>query len=629
MHMRHTAAHAVAALALVPAGVRARTKSEQHADSQATSSCDATYREHECSTWPPQQLAAQLQPRLVARIRQAVSDVMASFPSGVQPGQLASLMRRPCMQRLCLHVQLFGGVLHVVAPEGMETCSRGGSLKGRLSCPPHKKAWPEDMFGECRHRSKSTRYTRSQYCNATARMAQPGVTIPDFWNDFIYPHTLEWHFAASLNLTSCRATGDVPLPGDHNHVYTRLRLQSALRLLMRAYQRLYAQGELPDPLELLICPNETPVNFGDWCATGAQPIFSSTSNEHATLIPFAQWIQGPDRDTDLAWWNPLEVSSGSASARRELWGQMEPKAVFRGSLHRLSVYTDRWRTLGPRRTQVTRNNWQSVGRTALLATKSRRPDLFNMRLLSKSVEATEGLPLRLAIENATWMAMDKPEYLKRDEQLRFRYAINIEGHGGWADRGYKMLLQPQLALVQDMPALPWYFSLLRPFEHYIPVDSNLQNVTNAVLWARDHDEQMQRVVAAANAATRELVSPSAIFRYSEETLLAYARLLKYRPVLHQRAVPFVCEELASDRTCQLHRASAKPDEVKVGETRCYFRAPRHRISNPNQHFHTLYEASIGLPSTYAKGSLAVDATGLHSASVVRAMRRPDGFRSEV
>merc|ERR1711871_3661 len=108
------------------------------------------------------------------------------------------------------------------------------------------------------------------------------------------------------------------------------------------------------------------------------------------------------------------------------------------------------------------------------------------------------------------------------------------GHGGWADRGYKLLLRPQLTLMQDMPALPWYQLFLQPHVHYLPVDSNLKNLTEAIIWAREHDDEVQRMVRAANALTRELVRPRSIFRYTEEMLSGYARLLKYRPRLHPR-----------------------------------------------------------------------------------------------
>lgn len=535
------------------------------------------------------------------------------------------------MQRLCLHVQLVDGTMHVVAPDGMELCARGGSLKSRLSCSVQRRSWPSEMADECHHRSHSTTYVRSSYCNATARMQQPGVTVPDFWSDFLYPHTLEWHFSSSLNLTSCRATGEhVPLPGDHNHVFTRLRLQTAMRLLLRAYQRLHSRGQLQDPLELILCPNETPVNFGDWCVEGAQPIFSSTTNEHSPLIPFAQWIQDASRDVDLAWWNPKRKKrDGDTSSAVPGWNEREPKAVFRGSVHRLSVYSDDWRAQAPRRTQVTPKNWHQVGRTALLAAKARRPDLINMRLQWKSVEAEEGLPQRLRIPDSAWAGMDQPEYMRSEEQMRFKYGVNVEGHGGWADRGYKMLLQPQLAIIQDMPALPWYLRFFRPYQHYVPVDSNLRNITQAVEWARAHDSEAQRMVVAANTLARDLLHPSAIFRYVEELLLGYAPLLRYKTTRHERAVPFVCEEAVSDRTCKLHQSGSRPEVVRLGETHCHFRSQLQRSGSARQRFHTLYEASLSLPSESVRESNAVDAQGAHSPSVVRAMQGRDGHRSEL
>ena len=119
-----------------------------------------------------------------------------------------------------------------------------------------------------------------------------------------------------------------------------------------------------------------------------------------------------------------------------------------------------------------------------------------------------------------------------------------------------------------------------------------------------------------------------MFRYAEEVLLGYARLLRYRPTLHARAVPFVCEELSSNRSCKLHRKGAKPAQVRLGETVCSFRPPR-RSAAGSQRIHTLYAASLGLPSRPSRASTGFDAEGLHSPSVLRVVQSPDGFRSEV
>ena len=219
-------------------------------------SCSNAYRSHLCSTWPAQSIAENVSASVRVRTQQVVADIMRSFPEGIREGQLADLMQRPCMQRLCMHVQLVGGAMFVVAPMGMRTCVQGNAtLQARLSCPRLRRNWPTEAAEMCLASVRNRNVTRSSFCDRSHRMQQPGLTIPNWWSDYDYPHTLEWHLAAALNLSSCQAHPEhVPLPGDHNHIYTRLRLQSALRLVLRAYERLYALGRLVKPLELLLCP---------------------------------------------------------------------------------------------------------------------------------------------------------------------------------------------------------------------------------------------------------------------------------------------------------------------------------------------------------------------------------------
>ena len=340
-------------------------------------------------------------------------------------------------------------------------------------------------------------------------------------------------------------------------------------------------------------------------------MFASTSNEDASVIPFVQWVQAPDRDGDLAYWNPMSGSPinvahlttfaaqpSSAERERLQWANKSGKAVFRGSLHRLSVYSDQWRSHGPQRTPVTNRNWDQLGRTALLAARFRRPDLLDVRLSTRSMEAREGLDQRLAINSTLWAQMDRPDFMSlNDQAARFRYAVNVEGHGGWADRGGKLLLQPQAMLQQDMPARPWYFLFLRAYRHFIPVDSNLANVTDGIMWARDHETAAKNIAIRANRAMRELLHPQSMYYYMEALLVKYAQLLKYQPAMHKRAVRFRCLEMTKSRRSCNHRAlndSLKTSMVgetsMLGETSCFFTAAG--ADESSHRYHTLYEASV-------------------------------------
>ena len=70
-------------------------------------------------------------------------------------------------------------------------------------------------------------------------------------------------------------------------------------------------------------------------------------------------------------------------------------------------------------------------------------------------------------------------------------------------------------LAQDMPAKLWYEAALRPYVHYVPVDANLRNLSDAVRWARQNDAQALAMVHAANRLIVEWTATPAIFRYTQ------------------------------------------------------------------------------------------------------------------
>ena len=298
------------------------------------------------------------------------------------------------------------------------------------------------------------------------------------------------------------------------------------------------------------------------------------------------------------------------------WEAKQSVAIFRGSVHRLNVYSQDWRRVGPRRVQITADNWASVGRTALLPAKERRPELLNARLGSGSLLGhSDRIELRLGIPNRTWEAQDKGSFMPFSEQLSYKYSVNVEGHGGWADRLYKLMLHEQLALLQDLPAKLWYEAALRPWEHFVPVAADLSDLPEKIEWARSHDEQAQRMAAAAREVTTRWLTPAAMFRYTEEMLLGYAELVKHVPTPSPRAIAFQCRRRpglrlpgngSAPESCWVERGR-KMVRVDRVEERCFF-------SLDGCEFGSLYEASLALDAKGGKDAAKPE----HSPGVVEA-----------
>lgn len=406
-------------------------------------------------------------------------------------------------------------------------------------------------------------------------------------------------------------------------------------------------------------------------------MWSGTTNEFAPLIAAPQWVSRPDRDIDLSLWDPSNSSAsswdfafqsapgrqsrsheesapplpcepkhphdashrGCASFCQEgsrthcswckcagcgfcessLWQHKEAIAVFRGALHRLNVYSARWREQGPRRTPVTPANWQHVGRTALIARKASEPSLYNLNLSPGGAPGhSDGLQMRMQIPDETWRQLDEPVMLSyRDQVSRFKYTINVEGHGGWADRLYKLLLSPQLVFMQDMPARLWYEASLQPWVHYVPIDSSLRNLSDAIRWAQQHDKQAKAMVKASNALIRKWLSTAAIFRYEEELLLGYAQLLEKEPILDPRAIRFTCEPSTESVSCLSNLRKNHLTSIK--STRCFFNAVE-----KNRYFEA---GSILQAALMSSDTLKIDLrTTAHSSSVLQSMSSSTGHR---
>ena len=261
-----------------------------------------------------------------------------------------------------------------------------------------------------------------------------------------------------------------------------------------------------------------------------------------------------------------------------------------------------WRETGPRRTPITSANWRTVGRTALVAQKASAAALLNVNLSpSGAAGHSDYLNERLGVPNSTWSMLDAPQSMSFREQVdRFKYTVNVEGHGGWADRLYKPMLSGQLVMMQDLPARLWYEAPLRPWVHYVPVDSALQNLSHAVRWAREHDARARQMAEAGREAMARWLAPGAIFRYTEELLLGYAELSTQTPSLSPRAVRVSCDEQIPDvsRSCRT-KADDMDSQVKVGASLCYYDLPSSRRGHAR--YGSLFEAS-----------LVLDAEGVHA-----------------
>ena len=55
---------------------------------------------------------------------------------------------------------------------------------------------------------------------------------------------------------------------------------------------------------------------------------------------------------------------------------------------------------------------------------------------------------------------------------------------------------------QDSPFSQFFQTMLRPWVHFVPTGHNFEDLFARIEWARENDEQVQRMISAAHKAAR-------------------------------------------------------------------------------------------------------------------------------
>uniref|UniRef100_A0A6U0E7Y8 Glycosyl transferase CAP10 domain-containing protein n=1 Tax=Helicotheca tamesis TaxID=374047 RepID=A0A6U0E7Y8_9STRA len=115
-------------------------------------------------------------------------------------------------------------------------------------------------------------------------------------------------------------------------------------------------------------------------------------------------------------------------------------------------------------------------------------------------------------------AVATDEYLSYDEQMNYKYHIDLGGSGGTSWTGtLSKLAMPGVLFHHETISRDWFYDELQPWKHYIPVKMDLSDLREKYDWAEAHPDECQ---AMSEAATEFLVKMDTQ-QYYDETYAKY------------------------------------------------------------------------------------------------------------
>jgi len=157
------------------------------------------------------------------------------------------------------------------------------------------------------------------------------------------------------------------------------------------------------------------------------------------------------------------------------WGKKHPRLIWRGSTAQASLEKG-W--------LIRPDNIDQFSRVILCKLSELYPKLIDAKF-TFFAQGAEHIP---------YLQRFRSPNISYEQLMRYKYQIFIDGNvspysaSGWKFFSNSLIFKPDSCWFQ------WYYKALKPYEHYIPVKENLEDLIDKVRWATTHDAEA-RVIA--------------------------------------------------------------------------------------------------------------------------------------
>lgn len=268
------------------------------------------------------------------------------------------------------------------------------------------------------------------------------------------------------------------------------------RSVWQAVAKLNAMVPLPDVDFLVSTEDAIFVDPGDFLC----PIFVFSKVEGISpfvLMPDSKALKNYEELRE-------EIAKGN---RKYSWGKKLSQVFWRG---------------GPNGPPIRMDNWEEIPRIKLVLQSLLFPQEINARFVN--LHSLDYAPPEISqIFKAKKMA---GRWVDKMDHLKYKYLVDIDGGACTFERYYWLLLSNSVVLKQITPNRQWYYGMLEPYKHYIPVKEDLSDLMEQIRWAKEHDSEAKRIAENATDFVMQHLSAEDIYLYLYHLICEYAHLQK-------------------------------------------------------------------------------------------------------
>jgi hypothetical protein len=137
---------------------------------------------------------------------------------------------------------------------------------------------------------------------------------------------------------------------------------------------------------------------------------------------------------------------------------------------------------------------------------------WNLRI-KKIMDSSE-----LTVIDIHSLPFDLVPFMSIEEQCQYKYIVHIDGHVS-AFRLSLELKMGSVILLVDSGWKMWYYDLLQPYVHYVPVKNDLSDIYDKIEWCKNNDDKCKEIVLNAQKFYETYLQKDGTLDYMQKILV--------------------------------------------------------------------------------------------------------------
>lgn len=171
------------------------------------------------------------------------------------------------------------------------------------------------------------------------------------------------------------------------------------------------------------------------------------------------------------------------------------------------------------------NNWTQMPRGRLVYySKYLYPDLIDAGFASLP-------PLHTNDRDGFSREIGFAGWVTPEDHVKFKYQIILDGITCTYPGSQWRLFSGCLTFKHESDDIMWFYKDMIPWKHYIPLNYDISDLVEKIIWAKNHDEEARQIAMNAREFALTHLMPEHILLYCYKALVKYASLQTFQPSL--------------------------------------------------------------------------------------------------